>query len=379
MSSLLRVGILGLGPAGVAHGRGYLHAGGYRIDSVCDLIGTRSESFRRDVTQCRVSESLDTLLKDPGIDVVSVCLPTDLHAPVAVKALRAGKHVVLEVPLADTLKGARALLRAAERAAAQPPAASKVPPVLLPAYVRLFGGPEMASQQAVGKGYIGEPRLVRATWFRPLGVPQGARARTDANGWYVDRNRSGGGALIDLGGPLLALGWSLLGRPMPLAVFAHGGSPLTGLPVEEHASLLIRFEGGAALELSVAWAAHLPPRQYGVACRVSGDAGCIDVYAPEGAVLYRGQPGHARATVLKGPKLTHHAAMMRHLKTLIGDDHAAALRPLRQAVTVAAMLDAAYRSLATGRSADVREPGGAGPEPDPAASARSDSARSDSA
>lgn len=353
MSNLLRVGILGLGPAGIAHGRGYLQAGGYRIDSVCDLIGHRVEAFRKEVADVRVAESLDVLLKDPGIDVVSVCLPTDLHASAAVRALKAGKHVVVEPPLATDFKAVRAMLRTAERVRRRREG-KRPAPVLLPAYARLAGGPEMAAQQAVARGYIGRPVLVRVSWTRPLGVPQGVRARTDSGGWYTDRSRSGGGALIDLGGPMLALGWSLLGRPGPVSVFAAGGSPLTRLTAEESASALVRFEGGAILELSVAWASQLPPPQYGVSCRVSGERGCVDVYAAEGAVLYRGEPGTTKSAVLKGPKLTHHAAVARQLKSLLSASDEEALRPVRQATLVAAMLDAAYRSMATGRSADIR-------------------------
>lgn len=353
MSQPLRVGILGLGPAGVAHGRGYAQAGGYRIESVCDLIASRAQAFQKEFPTARVAESLDVLLKDPGIDVVSVCLPTDLHASVAVRALKSGKHVVMETPLGPDLKSARAMLRTAEKAR-EKVEANRPAAVLLPAYARHYGAHEMAARQAVSKGYIGTPVSARVTWLRPRGVPQGVRTATETAGWYTDAARSGGGALIDLGGPMLELGWSLLGCPVPTAVFATGQSPLTRLAVEESASALVRFEGGQSLEVTVAWAGQLPPQQYGVACRVSGEQGCVDVYTPTGPVLYRGEPGKAKATPLKGPKVTHHAAMMRHLKSLISGREDEPLGPARRGVAVAAMIDAAYRSLSAGKSCEVR-------------------------
>src|SRR5882672_98049 len=57
-----------------------------------------------------VAEALD----DPAIDAVDICLPTDLHAPVALAALRAGKHVLVEKPIALNFADAEALLRQAE-------------------------------------------------------------------------------------------------------------------------------------------------------------------------------------------------------------------------------------------------------------------------
>lgn len=357
MAETMRVGILGAGGAGVAHARGYVQAGGFRLESVCDLVPSRVATFTKEFSGAREAESIEAILKDPGIDVVSICLPTDLHALWAVKALRAGKHVVVDTPPAMDVKGMRAMIRAAEKSAGKTSDKSKpgTPRVLLPAFQRHYGGHEMAARQAIEKGYIGTPVSARATWFRPMGVPQGARTAAESTGWYTDPARSGGGALMDLGIQILDVAWGLLGYAKPESVMAIEQRGLTKLAVEEGATLLVRLERGKSLELAVAWAVHLPPAQYGVGCRVSGDHGAVEVYTAQGPVLYRGEPGKPKVTALKGPKVTHYPAVMRHLKSLAASTPEEALVPANRALTLMQILDAGYRSIRNGKSADVRE------------------------
>jgi predicted dehydrogenase len=188
-----------------------------------------------------------------------------------------------------------------------------------------------------------------------MGVPQGARTAQEAVGWYADPNRSGGGVLMDLGVHALELAWGLLGYAKPETVLAVEQRGLTKLDVEESATLLVRLEGGRSIELSVAWAVHLPPTQYGVACRVSGDSGVVDVYTPQGPVLYRGEPGKSKMSALKGPKMVLYPAMFRHLKSMIQGGQHDVLLPAKRALTVMQMLDSAYRSIRSGKSVEVRE------------------------
>lgn len=195
MAESFRVGIIGAGWAGLTHARGYTAAGGYKIESVCDPIPSRVAAFKKEFATAREIDTAEALIKDPGLEVISLCLPTDLHGVYAVKALRSSKHVVVETPPSTDVKGMRAMLRAAEKAGK----------VLLPAFQRRYGAHEAAARQAIDKGYIGDAYHARATWHRPSGIPQGARAANATTGWYTDPARSGGGAMIDLGLPMLEL------------------------------------------------------------------------------------------------------------------------------------------------------------------------------
>lgn len=348
--STLRVGIMGAGPAAIAHARGYSAAGGYRLEAICDLIPARVQAFQKEFPSAKPYDSLEALVKDPGLDVLSICLPTHLHAEWGVKSLRKGKHVVIETPLASDISGARALVRAAEKSGK----------VLLPALQRHWGSHEMAARQAVEKGFLGTPYHARASWIRgqsEKAVPQGTRQPGEPTGWYTNPALSGGGAASDLGLHILEVAWSLLQYPKPQTVFATSHARLTNLPVEEFATALIEFEGGASLELSSAWALRLPPSGYGVSCRVSGSDAALDVYTPTGPTLYRGDEGKLKSVALKGPKVTHHPAMMRTLKTLLtpGEHPTPPLTYAQRTLTLARILEAIYKSASTGKSADVKE------------------------
>jgi predicted dehydrogenase len=234
-------------------------------------------------------------------------------------------------------------------------AAAKAGKVLLFAAQRRFGGAEQAAAQALGKGYAGDVYHARAAWMRTRGIPTGT-------GWFTDRSKSGGGALADLGVQMLDLAWSLLGQPRPLTVFAashrrfqHAAPSAGTYDVEDAGFALVRFEGGKSLELSASWAINQPPRQQGTACRLYGDAGALEVYTPQGPLLYRnfGPKGEAKETPLKLPKVVHYPAMMRHLKRCIRGEEKPLVGPAEGA-TLMNLLDAIYKSCETGRSADVR-------------------------
>jgi predicted dehydrogenase len=343
MSRPLNVGIIGAGWPGGAHARGYVAAGGFKIAAVADLIPERREKLAAEFQVTKTYATAEELLKDSSIEAVSMCLPTPLHGEIATRALRAGKHVVCETPPAATLRGAKQLHSAA----------AKYTRVLMYAFQRRFGGAEMSARQAIEKGYVGEVFHARAAWMRTRGIPVGT-------GWYTEKGKSGGGAMIDLGLHMLDTAWYLMGSPRPETVFAvtHQKSPGPAgvvYDVEDVAVATIKFEGNKTLELATSWSINQPPSQNGTALRVSGTMGAIDVYTAKGAVLYRpaNSKGDMKETPLAPPKLTHHAAMMRNFKSAIAG--AVPQAGGAAGVTLMKMIEAIYKSAETGRSVDVRE------------------------
>lgn len=342
MAGTLKVGIAGGGWPGLRHVAGYRGAGGFKIVAVADLIPDRRSKMVAEAGGGNVTalEDAHELLRDRSIDAVSICLPTDQHVPFALAAMKAGKHVIIEPPPAPLLKGAKQLAAAA----------AKYDKVLLYALQRRFGAAEQAARQAIDKEYAGTPYHARAVWTRTRGVPQGT-------GWYTDPDKSGGGSMIDLGLPLLDLAWSMLGQPAPLSAYCithNRFADLVGGPVEDLAVALIRFEGGHSLELVSSWALNQPPTQNGTVCRVLGSAGAVEVYTPRGPLLYRNfESGEPKETTLKLPKTIGHAAMLRHFRDCIAND-AAPLTGPAVGVTLMSMIEAIYRSAATGKSADVK-------------------------
>jgi len=203
MAQVIRMGIMGAGWPGLKHAEAFRDTSGFTVTAVADLISGRRKSIGAMFAKARLVAQAEDLIKDPQVDAVSICLPNDQHLPLALAALKAGKHVLCEIPPSTDASGAKKLSAAAAKAGK----------VLLFATQRRFGGAEQAVGQAVSKGYIGEPYHARASWMRTRGIPAGT-------GWYTDRAKSGGGAMIDLGFHMLDLAWTLLGQPQPVTAFA---------------------------------------------------------------------------------------------------------------------------------------------------------------
>jgi predicted dehydrogenase len=344
MPETLRVGIIGAGWPGAAHARGYKEAGGFKIVAVADLIPERRSKLLSEYGAAREYADAKDLIADKQIEAVSVCLPTFLHAPIVTAALRAGKHVLCEKPPAISSKQARQMERAA----------AKADKVLLYSLQRRFGGAEQAARQAIEKGYAGDVFHARSSWMRTRGIPIGT-------GWFPVKAQAGGGALIDIGVHMLDLAWHLLGEPRPTCAFGtiyHKFVELAPkdvkMDVEDSAFALVRFEGGRSLELSTSWTFNQPPQQQGNVCRIYGDKAAIDVYTTNGAVLYRNfdEKGATKAVPLKPPRISGHAPLMRHFRQCIQGKAKPLVGP-RQGVILMQMIEAIYKSAATGKSVRI--------------------------
>jgi len=341
---MIRVGIVGAGWPGQAHARGFADAGGFKIVAVADLIPERRKKLMIDFGIEREYPDAKQLIKDKGIDAVSICLPTALHAPIAIAALRAGKHVVCETPPALNPKQAKQIESAAKKSGK----------ALLYCAQRRFGGPEQAAKQAITKGYAGDVFHARASWMRTRGFPKGT-------GWFTLKDQSGGGALIDIGIHVLDLAWHLLGEPRPESAFAithqkfHGELKDVKMDVEDSAFALIRFENGKSLELSTSWAFNQPPQQQGTLCRIFGEKAAVDVYTPTGAVLHRNfdAKGQSNATSLPPPRVAGYASLMRHFKDCIQGKATPMIGP-PEGIMLMRMVEAIYRSAQTGKSVAVK-------------------------
>jgi len=126
---VVKVGIVGLGFMGKMHFETYSKIPGARVVALCDVDPRKragdwsaiwanigSGGGRVDLSAYRVCAGLDELVANPGVDVVDITLPTHLHAPAALKALEAGKHVICEKPMARTSADAARMAAAAKAA-----------------------------------------------------------------------------------------------------------------------------------------------------------------------------------------------------------------------------------------------------------------------
>lgn len=344
MAEATRIGIIGGGWPGKAHARGYAAAGGFKLAAVADLIPARRKQLMEEFGVQREYADARELIDDKEIDAVSICLPNHLHAPIAIAALKSGKHVMCEKPPAISVKEARQIESAA----------AKSGKVVLYAMQRRFGGNEQAARQAIAKGYAGEVYHARATWTRTRGIPLGT-------GWFTDKSKSGGGAMIDIGLPMLDVAWHLLGQPKPVSVFGVTHRRFGELmpqeiiaDVEDAAFAMIRFEGGQSLELAASWALNQPPSQNGASCRIYGNQGAVDVYTGAGAILHRdvSEKGESKETPLKLPKTIGHTALVRHFRECILGTASPGIGA-KEGVALMEMIEGIYRSAESGKSVQI--------------------------
>jgi predicted dehydrogenase len=172
---------------------------------------------------------VEAALGDPTIEAVDICLPTYLHDVVAVEALRAGKHVLVEKPMAIDGYGADRMLAAARR----------YKRVLMTAHVLRFSPEYAALGKAVRQGQYGGLRF--ALFRRHSAAPEGRE-------WLKDPARSGGG-VFDLLIHEVDMALHLFGKPK--AVAACGAvDPKRGLDCMD---AQLYYEGGAVVVISGGW------------------------------------------------------------------------------------------------------------------------------
>ena len=276
-SDRLRVGVIGAG-IGMFHAQAYAALPNVELAAIAGLDTERVVALAARHGVGRTYRDYGELLAQPDIDAVSVCVPNALHAPVTVAALAAGKHVLVEKPLARTPDEGRAMIAAAE-------AAGKV---LMIAFNHRQRSDVQWLKDYVESGALGRIYYAKAYWMRRQGIP-------GLGSWFVSKAMAGGGPLIDLGVHVLDMAMFLLGEPEPLAVSAAtyaefgprglkgwGAKQSTGASgsyeVEDLGTAFVRLAGGTTLLLEASWASH-------------GSAG--DDY---GVVLY-GTEGGAELTI----------------------------------------------------------------------------------
>jgi predicted dehydrogenase len=209
----MRVGILGLGFMGAMHVRALSGIAGAELAAVYssdprklagDLteikgnLGGPGQCF--DFSGVKQYREIDALLGDPEIEAVDLCLPTHLHEGVAIEALRAGKHVLVEKPIALDGMSARRMIAEARRAGR----------ILMSAQVLRFFPEYVALREAMA----GSGPVHAATFGRRCGEP-------GWGGWLKDPARSGGGA-FDLLIHDVDICVHLFGRPRAISATGCG-------------------------------------------------------------------------------------------------------------------------------------------------------------
>jgi UDP-N-acetyl-2-amino-2-deoxyglucuronate dehydrogenase len=229
---------------------------GARLAAVCDIVPERAEGFGRrfEVPSFR---SLDDLLASAGIDLVSVLTPSGMHAEHAIRIAEAGRHVVVEKPMALRLDDADAMIAACDRARVK----------LFVVKQNRFNVPVVKLRQALEAGRFGRLVLgtVRVRWCRN-------QAYYDADPWRGTWAHDGGVLANQASHHIDLLEW-MMGEVN--SVFAKGTTALVDIETEDTAVATLHFRNGALGIVEATTAAR--PRDLEGSLSILGEKGAVEI------------------------------------------------------------------------------------------------------
>jgi predicted dehydrogenase len=251
--SKLKVGIIGIGGIAKTHIPGWKASPHAELVAGCDVSQVILQQWGLEHGIEKMVTDAADLINDPDIDIIDICTPNSYHAPLAIAALEAGKHVLCEKPLAPAPGAIRDMMAARDKAGK----------LLMTAQHFRFTGNAKAMKAEIATGVLGDIYHARGWMLR--------RAAVNTRPGFILKQHSSGGACIDIGVHILDLTLWFMGNPKPVAVTGvtrkelacqegafsiWAGKIPKEMDVEEFAAAFVRFENGATLILEVSWLLH---------------------------------------------------------------------------------------------------------------------------
>jgi predicted dehydrogenase len=336
-SAKVNVAVVGLGFMGVTHLRAYLALPSARIVSVCDAVrlpvGGVLQGVAGNIKQSgevhlgrrvKVFRKLEDVLADPEVALVDLCTPTPLHAQQAIAALKAGKNVLCEKPLARTAAEAREVLQAAEAS----------PGFLMPAFCLRFWPGWSWLKQTIEQGAYG---TVLAARFRRVSArPAWSRPET-----YTSGTTGLGGALFDLHIHDTDFVQFLWGRPQ--SVFSTGVTDAAGLI--DHVVTQYIYPGGPAVYAEGGW---LQMTGFNMAFTVHCQRATLDFDSALGADTVRISEPEQPTRSVHFDEPDGYGAEIRYFLECVARRRPPAIVTARDGVTALEICEAEEKSLRSG-------------------------------
>lgn len=249
----LKVGVIGVGGIAGTHFPGWNDSPDAELYALADPVAAVLENKAKELGVTKIYENPADLIADPEVDIIDICTPSAYHAPLAIAALKAGKHVICEKPLAPTPEDIQAMIAARDKSGK----------MLMTAQHFRFQSDTQALKKEIETGVLGEVYHARSWMLRRNWLPTGPG--------FIHKKNSGGGPCIDVGVHILDLTLWMMDNPKPVSVSgvtqdklsklpgawsAWGGDVPASMDVEEFASAFVRFDNGATLILEVSWLLH---------------------------------------------------------------------------------------------------------------------------
>ena len=349
MENKIKVAVIGVGGIAQSHIYGYQHNPHVELYAFCDICAARLKEMGETYGITRLYTDEETMLRElPEIDAVTVCTWNSAHAPCTIAALKAGKHVLCEKPMATSAAEAREMLAAAKESGK----------LLMIGFVRRYGNDCSIVKDYIDQGFFGDIYYTKATYLRRNGCP---------GGWFGDKAFSAGGPLIDLGVHVIDLTRYLLGNPKPVSVYGATFQKLGDrrelkdqkeyvasskgadavFNVEDLATALIRYDNGAVVSVEASFSLN-----------TKKDEGKIELFGTKAGAkldpeleLYTDINGYMTDVTLCAPTaLSFEGLFSKEIDHYIDCiQHGTVCRsPAEDGVTLMDILDAIYESARTG-------------------------------
>jgi predicted dehydrogenase len=352
MAETLKVGVIGVGGIANTHFPGWKQSPHAEIAAMADVVPEALNRVADAQGVKRRYEKPEDLIADRDIDIVDVCTPNMYHAPLAIAALEAGKHVICEKPLAPTPGEIRRMIQARDKSGK----------LLMTAQHFRFEGTSKALKAEIEKGTLGDIYHARSWMLRRQAAP--------TRPGFIQKRHSGGGPCIDIGVHILDLTLWMMGSPKPVTVtgvtqdilahqpgvFSIWGGPIPSeqFDVEEFAAAFVRFENGATLVLEVSWLLHHKTTGEDMQMWLYGDK--AGAHWPSNELLWSDNKTHQQMNM----QLVRAEGGEAHAKECMAFAEAVANGkpspvPAEQSLIVMTILDGLYRSAEQKREIRVDE------------------------
>lgn len=334
----MKVGIVGTGI-------GRIHAGGYKkcedveIKTICDVDSERAEKFAAEFDVKNICNDYKELMADDEIDAVSICTPNALHAPIAMAAFEAGKHVICEKPISTNTADARQMVEAAKKSGK----------IFMMGFNNRFRGDTQLLKKCIENGDLGEIYYAKTGWLRRKGIP-------GMGGWFTTKAMSGGGPLIDLGVHVLDLALWLMGNPKPVYVmgssYAKFGPEIAKknggtYDVEDLATGMVKLENGATVFVEASWASHVERER--IYTQLIGTKGGAEV---DPLRIYTDINGSTANVDLTYPNVSGHEMEIVHFVECVREGKTP-IATGEHGLHIQLILDAIYESTVTGKGVEI--------------------------
>jgi len=348
--SFINVAVIGAGAIGLDHLSSFKQHPVARVIALAELSPVRGREAADRFGVPELVTDYKILLARPDIDVISIALPNYLHASVALDALKARKHVMLDKPMATNAHDAARLVAEARK--------QRV--LLMVGQNNRFTPEVQMLKQLIEKGALGDIYHAKTAWTRRTGIPR-------IGSWFTQAKFAGGGCTYDIGVHALDRCLYLMGEFDAVAVSGQtyakfgprglgGGNwgkseidPKRPFDVDDMSLALIKLRSGRTVLLETSWAAHQPLSDFNGTQLFGTEAGAL---FPPLQLFRPTSRGYSTESINPTCLSVNTNRMVHFIDCLLGKAEPY-VKPA-ESLAVQKILDAIYLSATTGREVRLR-------------------------